>query len=290
LHFKTILGGIYMTTQTAKERWNSMASGTKEWLEERISHISKYAVPENDMDASAPCFFCGKSVSHINEGGEAWAALVKTEEASYHVLYCNTSKHDGPDASDETEEAHNKALWYENGEYDIIGFQGYDHTVLTNPTEGTGLDFSLPPSATLEGNPVLKSDDDAKPLDESEIEDQLSRCICGHKPSSDEWTDCNGHGMIIACKECSENEERVEKINHFELGKSLYHDWRIQVEDNNSYEEIRAMDKDKLSLADLQSGFVEERCKNLQKQPDEEDLEAFYGALDEIGIEHCNKK
>ncbi|MCA1064723.1 hypothetical protein QTG56_24235 (plasmid) [Rossellomorea sp. AcN35-11] len=122
--------------QTSAERWNSMSTSTKEWLDERISNINKYTLPENDMDATAPCFFCGKNVSHINEGGEAWAALVKTEQTSSYVLYCNTSKHSGPDTSDQAEEAHDKALWFEDGDYDVIGFQGHEYTALTNPTEG----------------------------------------------------------------------------------------------------------------------------------------------------------
>lgn len=124
---------------TAKERWESISDKTMAWLNDRFKNIAEYETKETDENADfggeAKCMFCGKYITHINNGGDAWAAVVIIDGKEHTVLYCNVEKHDGPDASEECEEAHNKALWFEDGEYDIIGLQGYKYTALTNEYE-----------------------------------------------------------------------------------------------------------------------------------------------------------
>jgi hypothetical protein len=43
-------------------------------------------------------------------------------------------------------------------------------------------------------------------VEDTDIEEKLSRCICGNKPNDNEWVDCNEHGIIITCNDCAEQQ------------------------------------------------------------------------------------
>jgi hypothetical protein len=124
--------------QTSKERWESISEKTAAWLTDRINNIEAYElkIGKNEEEyGNGKCFFCSRDVAHINDGGNAWCATVNVNNKRFNVLYCNADKHEGIDQSEESEEAHNKALWYEEGDYDVIGFYGYKYNVLNNPYE-----------------------------------------------------------------------------------------------------------------------------------------------------------
>ncbi|WCK57087.1 hypothetical protein PP175_28270 (plasmid) [Aneurinibacillus sp. Ricciae_BoGa-3] len=71
----------------------------------------------------------------------------------------------------------------------------------------------------------------------------------------------------------------------FELGKQLYHDWRI-AETDNIHQKIRELGKENILFEEIKLGFISERCNFLFKKTDEEDVECFYGAMDEVGTQY----
>jgi len=75
----------------------------------------------------------------------------------------------------------------------------------------------------------------------------------------------------------------MSNVNQYELGKKLYQDWRMKVEENNSYQEVRQLKREQMNLQELKQGFIDERCTCLNKRAEFEDIECFYRALDEIG-------
>lgn len=111
-----------------KGKWCSARPEVKQWFEKRIKHYEKFAVP-SIAGYNAPCFFCGKTVQHINDGGVAWSAYLNYAPNKHvEVLYCSEgselSQHTGEDYCQEAKEAIDHFLWVEKNSYDIIGYQG----------------------------------------------------------------------------------------------------------------------------------------------------------------------
>ncbi|MDQ0230090.1 hypothetical protein [Metabacillus malikii] len=81
----------------------------------------------------------------------------------------------------------------------------------------------------------------------------------------------------------------MSSVDQYELGKKVYQDWRMKVDDHNSYEIVRELGDEHLNVEKLKQGFIDERCACLKKQADFDDIECFYGALQEISTGLINK-
>ena len=118
----------------AIDRWNNMSLKARNWLLNRIENVEQYEQSSDDENQAGTCFFCGDRTVHVNGGGNAWWAAVKKKDGDMAtVSYC--INHKGPERSSITEEAENGGFWYEEGSYDIIGFEGHKFNISTNPNE-----------------------------------------------------------------------------------------------------------------------------------------------------------